>query len=75
MYSFLIVSFPGIAFALLAQAICRDFIFLAAFSVVLLAFSSNLCNDVCLFPKRGLFKLIDDFQLVFLGDDDAISLR
>jgi hypothetical protein len=57
MYSFLIVAFSGIDLALLAQGSCLDLILfmnLVALSVILLAFARNSCNEVCLFPKRGL---------------------
>jgi hypothetical protein len=55
MYSFLIVAFLGIDLALTAQASCLDFILfrnLVALSVVLLAFASNFCNELHLFPKN-----------------------
>jgi hypothetical protein len=63
MYSFLIVAFSGIDLALLAQASCLDLILfrnLVTLSVVLLAFASKFCNELFLFPKRGLFQLSDD---------------
>jgi hypothetical protein len=53
---FLIVAFSGIDLALLAQASCLDLILfmnLVALSVVLLAFTSNFCSELFLFPKRG----------------------
>lgn len=77
MYSFLIVAFSGIDLALLAQATCLDLILfmnLVALSVVLLAFASNFCNEVCLFPKRGLLKSIDVILLLSLSRD-ANSLK
>jgi hypothetical protein len=49
----------GIDLTLLAQASCLDLILfmnLVALSDVLLAFASNFCNEVRLFPKRGLFQ-------------------
>jgi hypothetical protein len=72
MYSFLIVTFSGIDLALLAQASRLDFILfrnLVALSVVLLAFASSFCNEVCLFPKRGLLKSIDGFLVLSLYID------
>src|ERR687889_598516 len=69
MYSFLIVAFSGIDLALLAHASCLDLILfmnLVALSVVLLAFASTFCNEVHLFPKRGLLKSIDGFLLLSL---------
>ena len=67
MYSFLIVAFSGIDLALLAQAICLDFILfmnLVDFSIALLAFSSTFCNEVRLFPKRGLSQSTNGFPTV-----------
>jgi hypothetical protein len=75
-YSFLIVAFSGIDLALLAQASCLVFILfmnLVDFSIALFAFAS-ICNEVCLFPKRGLSKLIGDLQVLSLRNDDASSL-
>jgi hypothetical protein len=72
MYSFLIVAFSGIDLALLTQASCLDLILfmnLVALSVVLLAFASTFCNEVHLFPKRGLPKSIDGFLLLSLYRD------
>jgi hypothetical protein len=69
MYSFLIVAFFGIDLALTAQASCLDFILfrnLVALSVVLLAFASNFCNELHLFPKIGLFQSIGGFLLFSL---------
>jgi hypothetical protein len=69
MYSFLIVAFSGIDLARLTQASCLDFILfmnLVALSVVLLASASNSCNELLLCPKRGLSKLIGDFQVLSL---------
>lgn len=50
------------------------FMNLVALSVVLLAFASNFCNEVCLFPKRGLLKSIDVILLLSLCRD-ANSLK
>jgi hypothetical protein len=64
MYSFLIVAFSGIDLARLTQASCLDFILfmnLVALSVLLLAFASNFCNELLLYPKRGLFQSNNDF--------------
>lgn len=47
---------------------------LVALSVVLLAFATNICNEVCLFPKRGLFQSSDDFLLSSLHRE-ANSLK
>jgi hypothetical protein len=69
MYSFLIVAFSGIDLALLAQASCLDLILfmnLVDFSIVLFAFASTFCNEVCLCPKRGLSQSIDGFRLFSL---------
>jgi hypothetical protein len=35
----------------------------------LLAFASTFCNEVCLCPKRGLLKSIDDLLLLSLYTD------
>lgn len=69
----LIVAFSGIDLALLAQATCLDFILfknLVALSVVLLAFASNFCNEVCFFPKSGLLKS-SNCSLLFSLHNDA----
>ena len=61
MYSFLIVAFPGIDLALLAQAICLDFILfmnLVDLSIDLLAFASNFWNEVGVCPKSALFQSV-----------------
>jgi len=35
---------------------------------------ANSCNELLLCPKRGLSKLIGDFQVLSLWNDDASSL-
>jgi hypothetical protein len=47
---------------------------LVALSVVLLAFASTFCNEVCLFPKRDLSKSSNGFPPFFLWND-ANSLK
>src|SRR5918911_518199 len=76
MYSFLIVAFSGTDLALFTQSSCLDFILfknLVAFSVVLLAFASNFCNEVCLFPKKGLLKSIEFLLLSLYRDADSLK--
>lgn len=66
MYSFLIVAFPGIDLALLAQANCLDrilFMNFVDFSIALLAFASTFCKEVRLCPE-GLLQSGDDFLLL-----------
>jgi hypothetical protein len=72
MYSFLMVAFSGIDLTLLAEASCLDFILFmnfVDFSVVLLAFASNFCNEVRLDPKRSLFQSTIGFLPFSLYDD------
>jgi multisubunit Na+/H+ antiporter MnhC subunit len=74
MYSFLIVALSGIGLALLAQASCLDLILfmnLVDFSIVLLTFASTFCNEVCLYPKSGLFQSTDVFRPFSLQNDPS----
>jgi hypothetical protein len=76
MYSFLIVAFSGIDLALLAQASCLDLILfmnLVDFSIALFAFASTFCNEVGVFPKRGLYQSNNGFSPVRLYNDTVLS--
>jgi hypothetical protein len=62
-------AFSGIDLALLAQESFLDLILFMNFvapSIVLLAFASTFCNEVCLFSKRGLSQSTNGFRLLSL---------